>query len=100
MPEMFVEIDEELADEKGIRNGEKVIVEGARGQISGVAVVTKRLTPLQVDGRVIHHVGLPWHWGYMGLVTGDSANLLTPYIGDANTTIPEYKAFLVNVRRA
>ncbi len=100
MPEMFVELSEELAAEKGIRNGEKVIVESARGQLTGVAIVTKRLVPLRVDGQVIHHVGLPWHWGYMGLVTGDSANLLTPYIGDANTTIPEYKAFLVNIRRA
>jgi len=95
-----VEISEELAAEKGIRNGDRVIVESARGQVAGVAVVTKRLVPLRVDSRVIHHVGLPWHWGYMGLVTGDSANLLTPYIGDANTTIPEYKAFLVNIRRA
>ncbi|MBM2824435.1 MAG: formate dehydrogenase major subunit [Dehalococcoidales bacterium] len=100
MPEMFVEISEELAAEKGIRNGEKVIVEGARGQLSGVAIVTKRLVPLKIDGQVIHHVGLPWHWGYMGLIKGDSANLLTAYIGDANTTIPEYKAFLVNIRRA
>ena len=100
MPEMFVEIGEELAEEKGIRNGEKVIVESARGQVTGIAIVTKRLVPLQVDGHVIHHVGLPWHWGYMGLVTGDSANILTPYIGDANTTIPEYKAFLVNVKKA
>ena len=47
-----------------------------------------------------NEVGLPWHWGYKGLVTGDSANLLTPYVGDANTTMPEYKAFLVNIRRA
>ncbi len=100
MPEMFVEIGEELATEKGIRNGDRVIVASARGQVTGVAVVTKRLVPLRVDGRVVHEVGLPWHWGYMGLVKGDSANLLTAYIGDANTTIPEYKAFLVNVRRA
>jgi formate dehydrogenase major subunit len=100
MPEMFVEIDEELASEKKIRNGDKVIVASARGQVTGVAIVTKRLIPLHVDGHVIHHVGIPWHWGYMGLITGDSANLLTPYIGDANTTIPEYKAFLVDIRRA
>ncbi len=100
MPEMFVEISEELAAEKGISNGEKVVVESARGQVTGVALVTNRLVPLQVNGQVIPEVGLPWHWGYMGLVKGDSANLLTPYIGDANTTIPEYKAFLVNIRRA
>jgi len=100
MPEMFVEIGEELASAKGIRSGDRVVVESARGQVSAVAVVTKRLMPLTVDGRVTYTVGLPWHYGYMGLIKGDSANLLTPYIGDANTTIPEYKAFLVNVRRA
>ncbi len=99
MPEVFVEISEELAEEKGIRNGERVIVESARGQVTGVAIVTKRLKPLQVNGQIVHEVGLPWHWGYMGLITGDSANLLTPYIGDANTTMPEFKAFLVNIRR-
>ncbi len=99
MPEMFVEIDEELASEKGIRNGDKTIVVGARGQISAVAVVTKRLKPMTVNGKVVHTVGLPWHFGYQGLIKGDSANVLTPYIGDANTTIPEYKAFLVNIRR-
>jgi formate dehydrogenase major subunit len=100
MPEMFTEIDEELAAEKGIRNGDKVVVEGARGEIKAVAIVTKRLRPLTVNGKTVHTVGLPWHFGYQGLVTGDSANILTPYVGDANTTIPEYKAFLVNIRRA
>ncbi len=99
MPEMFIEISEELAEEKHIRNGEQVIVDSARGQVSGVAIVTKRLKPLQINGQVVHEVGIPWHWGYMGLSTGDSGNLLTPYIGDANTTIPEYKAFLVNIRK-
>jgi len=100
MPGMFVEIGDELAQNKGIMNGDKVIVESARGQVHAVAIVTNRLAPLRVDGQVIYQVGIPWHWGYNGLVTGDSANLLTPYIGDANTTIPEYKAFLVNIRRA
>jgi len=99
-PGMFVEIGDELAAEKGIKNGQKVIVESARGQVTGVAIVTARLKPFTVDGRKVHEVGLPWHWGYAGINKGDSANLLTPYIGDANTTIPEYKAFLVNVRRA
>ena len=100
MPEMFAEIDEELASQKGIQNGDKVVVEGARGEIKAVAVVTKRLRPLMVNGNPVHTVGLPWHYGYKGLITGDSANVLTPFIGDANTTIPEYKAFLVNIRRA
>ena len=100
MPDVFVEIDEELAAEKGLTSGEKVIVESARGSVTGAAIVTKRLAPLTVDGHLIHHVALPWHWGYMGIVTGDSANLLTSHIGDPNTSMPEYKTFLVNIRRA
>jgi formate dehydrogenase major subunit len=53
-----------------------------------------------VAGKRIHQVGLPWHWGYAGIATGDSANLLTPHVGDACTTIPEYKAFLCDLRKA
>jgi len=100
MPEPFVEMSEELAAEKGIKNGDKVIVESARGQVNVVAVVTKRFKPFQMNGRKVHQVGLIWHFGYVGLATGDSANCLTPHVGDANTMIPEYKAFLVNVRKA
>lgn len=99
MPEMFVELSEELAAEKGITNGSKIIVESARGRVEGVAIVTKRFQPFQLNGKRVHQVGLPWHWGYAGLSTGDSANLLTPHVGDANTMIPEYKAFLCNVHR-
>jgi len=97
MPEMFVEVSEELAEEKGIENGKKVIVESARGKIEAVAVVTKRFTPFSINGKRVHQIGMPWHWGYMGLSKGDSANVLTPNIGDANTTIPEYKAFLCDI---
>ncbi len=100
MPEVFVEISEELSAEKDILSGQKVVIESARGSVNGVAIVTKRLKPMTVGGRVTHHVALPWHWGYMGLVTGDSANLLTSYMGDPNTSMPEYKTFLVNIRRA
>jgi formate dehydrogenase major subunit len=100
MPNMFVELSEELAAEKGIVNGGKVIVENVRGRVEGIAMVTKRFKPFQVNGKVVHEVGLPWHWGYTGLSTGDSANLLTPHVGDANTMIPEYKAFLCDVKKA
>ena len=99
MPEMFVEMDEELAAEKGIKAGDKVIVSGARGEVGAVAVVTKRFQPLIVGGKTIHHIGVLNHWGYSGMSTGDSGNILTPHVGDANTTIPEYKTFLCNVRR-
>jgi formate dehydrogenase-N alpha subunit len=98
-PEMFVEISRELAAERGIENGEKVIVESARGSIEAVAMVTSRLRPVVIHEQVIHQVGLPFHWGFMGLARGDSANMLTPSVGDANTMIPETKAFLCNVRK-
>ena len=99
-PEPFCEMSEELAASKSINNGDRVIVESARGQVNVVAVVTKRFKPFQMNGRTVHQVGVVWHWGYTGLSTGDSANVLTPHIGDANTMIPEYKAFLVDVRKA
>ncbi len=100
MPDPFVELSEELAAEKGITNGSKVTVESARGKVTMVALVTKRFKPFQLNGSKVHQVGLVWHWGYTGLATGDSANLLTPHVGDANTMIPEYKAFLVDIRKA
>jgi len=98
-PQAFVEIGEELAATLGIANGGEAIVESARGSVRVVALVTRRFQPFQINGKMVHHVGLPWHWGYVGLSTGDSANVLTPHVGDANTMIPEYKAFLCNVRK-
>jgi len=100
MPEMYVEMDEELAAKQGITSGDVVIVSAARGEIKAVAVVTQRFRPLQVGGKTIHHIGVLNHWGYSGMAKGDSGNILTPHVGDANTTIPEYKTFLCNVRRA
>ncbi|MGB2827973.1 MAG: molybdopterin dinucleotide binding domain-containing protein, partial [Dehalococcoidales bacterium] len=100
MPEMYVEMDEELAAEKVIRSGDRVIVSNARGEVNAVAVVTQRFQPLKVGGKTIHHIGILNHWGYSGMAKGDSGNILTPHVGDANTTIPEYKTFLCNVRSA
>jgi len=101
MPELFIEMDEELAEEKGISNGDTVIIESKRKPegIEAKACVTKRIKPMEVDGEKVHVVGLPFHWGYMGLSKGDVANDLAPSIGDANSTIPEYKSFLCNVKR-
>jgi formate dehydrogenase major subunit len=99
MPQMFVEMSEELAEEKGIKNAEPVTVESIRGKLQAVAIVTKRLKPFQLNGKTVHQIGLPWHWGFSGLCVGDSANLLTPHVGDANTMIPEFKAFLVKVTK-
>lgn len=99
-PEMFVEMSPELAEEKGIQNGDKVIVESIRGSIEAVALVTRRLRPFHLNGRIVHQIAMPWHWGYRGLTVGGSANELTPPVGDANTMIPETKAFLCEVRKA
>jgi formate dehydrogenase major subunit len=98
-PGFFVEIPEALARDKGIRNGDAVRVSSARGQIRGVAMVTKRLRPLQVDGKPLWQIGFPIHWGFAGdpAHTGPLANLLTPSAMDANTWTPEYKSFLVRL---
>lgn len=97
---MFVEMSEDLAAERGIKNKDKVILSSARGEIEAYAMVTKRFKPYTIRGEKVHHIGMPWHFGYMGIATGGIANTLTPHIGDANTMIPEYKAFLGDVRRA
>ncbi len=99
MPNLFVEMSEELAAKKGISNGDKVVIESVRGKIEAIAVVTKRFKPFNLNGKVVHQIGIPWHWGYKGLSTGDITNVLTPHVGDANTMIPEYKAFLVKVSK-
>ncbi len=99
-PEMFVEIPVELAREKNIKNRERVIISSARGEIKAIALVTKRIKPLMVDGKPLYLVGMVWHYGWKGLAKGASANDLTPHVGDANTMIPEYKAFLVDIRKA
>jgi len=99
MPEVFVEMSEELAQEKGIKNGEKIVVTSARGKMTAKAAVTRRFKPFNVNGKKVHEIGIPWHWGYEGESCGGSANSLTPHVGDANTMIPEYKAFLCDVRK-
>jgi formate dehydrogenase-N alpha subunit len=99
MPDMFAEISHELAAEKGIQNGDRIRVVTARGCVTAFAVVTHRFKPFKLNGKVVHQIGMPWHWGYSGIAIGDSANILTPHVGDANTMIPEYKAFLCNIEK-
>jgi formate dehydrogenase major subunit len=97
-PEFFVEISEELATEKGIQRGGWVKVMSNRGEVKAKAVVTKRIKPLQCDGKTVHIVGIPLHWGFTGAAKkGFGPNTLTPYVGDANIETPEYKAFLVDI---
>jgi formate dehydrogenase major subunit len=102
-PEMFAEIDPVLAAERGIEDGGWMVIETERAEIEARAKVTDRMRPLRLGGgRVIHQVGLPWHWGYStvgaGGVTGDSANDLGALSGDPNVSIQESKAFTCDVR--
>ena len=99
MPEMFAEISPELAREKSIQNTDWIIVSSARGEIECRALVTERMRPLKLDGRTVHIVGLPIHWGYKGLVKGGIANDLVPLSEEPNVYIQEDKAFTCNVRR-
>jgi formate dehydrogenase major subunit len=63
------------------------------------ALVTNRLEPFSVGGKIVDQIAIAWHFGYAGLATGDSANMLTAHVGDANTMIPEYKVFLCDVTK-
>lgn len=97
-PEPIVEISEELAREKGIAKGDWVHVTSNRGGLKCKAVVTKRIKPMICDGKTVHIVGVPIHWGFTGAAKkGAGTNSLTPFVGDANIETPEYKAFLVNI---
>jgi formate dehydrogenase-N, alpha subunit len=99
VPNMFVEISETLAKSKGISNGDDVTVSTTRGKVEAKALVTARLKPFNLQGKMVEQVGLPWHFGYAGLAKGDSGNVLTPSVGCANTGIPEFKAFLCNIEK-
>ena len=102
-PQNFVEMSTELAKELKLTNGETVVVSSVRGKVKAVALVSERFKPFKVADSTVHQVGLPWHFGWQFPEDGsgyDSANLLTPNVGDANTMIPETKAFMVNVQKA
>jgi formate dehydrogenase major subunit len=90
----------ELGKLREIKNGDRVLVETHRGKLEAVAIVTSRLKPFNIAGQTIHQIGVPWHYGWLQPKDGgESANLLTPTIGDPNTMIPESKAFMANVRK-
>ncbi len=97
-PEMFVELSPELAEERGIEHRGWLIVSTPRGEIEARAMVTRRMRPLTVAGRVIHQIGLPIHWGYAGETVGAIANDLTALVTDSNVSMHEAKAFTCNVR--
>jgi formate dehydrogenase major subunit len=97
-PEMFAEIDRELARKHGIEDGGWMTISSPRAEIEARAKVTDRIKPLRIGDRTVHQVGLPWHWGFAGPVPGDPANDLNPLSGDPNVSIQESKSFVCNVR--
>ena len=98
-PAMFVELSPQLAAERGIEHGDWLVVTSARGSIEGRAMVTPRLRPLQIQGQVVHQIGIPIHFGYSGEVTGSSVNELTSTTSDPNVSMHEAKVFTCQVRK-
>jgi formate dehydrogenase major subunit len=96
-PEFFAEISPELADAIGAHHAGWVTVASPRGVIEARALVTSRMRPLRVNGRLVHQVGLPYHWGSRGLVTGDSANDLIAISEEPNVKIMETKGLACHI---
>jgi formate dehydrogenase major subunit len=97
-PELFVEVSPQLAAEAGLEHAGWATIATTRSAVEARVMVTDRIKPLQIEGRTVHVVGLPYHWGTGGLVTGDSANELLPMVLDLNTHIAEYKAATCDIR--
>jgi formate dehydrogenase major subunit len=106
IPEPFVEIPVELANEKGIRGTDMIHVISARGTYTAKAFVTRRLKPMMIDGKKVYQIGLPIHQGFRGIIEDEDkdaktpANLLTPSVVDPNAHTPESKGFLVKIEKA
>ena len=96
-PEMFAEISPELADSLGIANGEFISIVSLRGAIEARALVSRRIRPLTLEGKIVHQIALPFHWGNEGPVTGGVANDLFAISGEPNVTIMEAKAAACNI---
>jgi len=106
VPEPFVEIPIELANDLRLKGGDKVKVSSARGSYVAKAMVTHRIKPMTIDGRKTYQIGIPIHWGYRGIAEDagrtdlDSANMLSLAVVDPNAYTPEFKGFLVKVEKA
>jgi formate dehydrogenase major subunit len=97
-PEAFCEVSPELAAERGLAHGDWATIVTARSAIEARVMVTDRVKPLRVQDRVIHQVGIPYHWGNRGIVKGDGANELTSLALDLNVHIAEYKTATCDIR--
>jgi formate dehydrogenase major subunit len=97
-PEFFVEVSPELAAERRLEHGGWATVVTARSAVEARVMVTQRIKPLRIQGQAVHVVGTPYHWGGVGIVTGDSANDLLPLVLDNNVHISEYKVATCDIR--
>jgi formate dehydrogenase major subunit len=97
-PELFCEVSPELAKHRNLEHGGWATIITSRSAIEARVLVTDRMQPLQVQDRTLHQVGLPYHWGAKGLVTGGSANDLFPITLDPNVHIQEVKAATCDIR--
>ena len=97
-PSLFAELSPELAEERQIEHGDWLVICTPRGEIEARAMVTRRLRPLRIAGRIVHQIGLPFHWGFQGKSTGSITNDLTHMVLEPNVSIEEAKAFTCNVR--
>jgi formate dehydrogenase major subunit len=106
VPEPFVEVPAQLADEMGITGGENLKITSARGIYVAKAMVTKRIKPMMIDGKKTYQIGIPIHWGYRGIAEDAGktalmpANQLSPAAIDPNAYTPEFKGFLVKIEKA
>jgi formate dehydrogenase major subunit len=98
-PELFVELSPEHAREVGATNLDEVRIITPRASIRAKALVTHRIRPFLIDGKTVHHVGMPWHWGYKGISKGDVVNDLSALVGDPNVTIHEAKVFVCRIEK-
>jgi formate dehydrogenase major subunit len=96
-PELFAEMSPELARELKINNGDYVSIVSLRGGIEARALVSRRMRPMQLDGKTVHQIAMPFHFGSAGPVQGGATNDLIPISGEPNVTIMEAKACGVNI---
>jgi len=94
-PEAFCEVSPELAGELGLQNGGWATIRSARAEIEARVLVTRRIRPLKINGRIVHQIGMPYHWSSQGLVRGDCPNELFAFVADPNVSIMETKAITV-----
>ena len=97
-PEFFCEVSPALAAERGLEHGDWATIATARSVVEARVMVTDRIRPLRIQGRELHLIGAPYHWGSGGLATGDSANDLLPIVLDANVHINEYKVTTCDIQ--